>query len=513
MSNSENIQEVSHGQFVSYVRRFSRTQSLAFIAACSAKMDKTKAHIAEVFDSQGRKFFISQWSLAYISYMLILFGNEYRKAVVNEGELGLLCHWHTNLQYISPESDKAFIAIVRLSQEQIVYQDQGTYHFARSYFMLTTITQKAYLLEKLDVLNVFEEKFGISVEDYFSIAWVIYLFSLEHPVFNKADLLNTQVSHLKSIMTEEKIDKFIAITSSTIEAIKKEHVDINGKIIEEYEKYWFNLATRYPIARLDVEAQCFCSFDYIVLNLRAMFNKLVEGPYWALRDFYLSFENKKEQKAFVDMWSYVYEEYIGWILKQFYGDDCVYRIDDLLDEKNDGSIADWLVINKSEIIIFECKSSLLPLSAKISMSNKVLKKWALYNLGKAFRQLQAVENYLNNKIIDLKQDISKKRIVKVVVSYQNLYMCSVWKQQVMKYLEKNTDAKIDYSNTHILDILDLELFERVKDKSSFSEVFDLYEKNPSGGFRNICVDIVGEKLSSSLLSQIENKFFDKQIRL
>jgi hypothetical protein len=263
--------------------------------------------------------------------------------------------------------------LVRISQEQIPFQEVGSYHFARGYYLINDVSKREGYKNPLDLDRIFLEWCGLNIEDYYWIAWCINSigFGKEPPVFNKEFFIKHSVKGLEHILTSIKLDKFLDINSATIDKIKDENNQINAKIPVGFEKYQFNILSRYPIIRLGKTASNFTDKSFLVTNSKLMMNKVVDGVYWGLRDLFLS--KSSNQQGFVNFWGEIFEKYVGEILIQYYGQGKVSNLDDI-GHKLGCPISDWLVVTNEEIFVFECKSSLLPLSIK-GVFDLPPKKW------------------------------------------------------------------------------------------------------------------------------------------
>jgi hypothetical protein len=509
-----NVNEISHDDFIKEIRRYRRTPALVSLGKLSFALEKEKAHIAEVKVGHGlnpRKTYIMQWGLSYLSYMFVLFATEYRSKDIDDSRIALLCNWYTNLQYYSPEQDKAFVAVLRMTQEQLPYQEQGIYYFARSYYMMKEIACRKARVDELNVNELFLKVFKLTIDEYYLIAWSIYtLVATSAPVFNLSGLLNHDIVGLKDVLCKDKVNAFLDIVSASIDDIKKAHSEINANVPKGFEKFWLNQLRRFPIIRLDKDAQRIVNHEYLVVNSKEMFNKLVEGIYWAFRDYFLPLD-KSENRKFSSWWGRVFQDYVGELLIKMFGDGNVFCLD-LCGSVGNGELADWLVNYGDEIIIFECKSSTLPLPAKVAADQDKTKKWCIDNLGKGFAQLINTEEMIRSGKINYGVLVDGKNIQKIVITYQNLFMYSIWEQQVVHYMQENGQLKSTNNDVHILGLIDLELLENIVGKASFQEIFDNVREHPAEGFRNICSQLVGEeKLSSSFLDEITEKFFEDKI--
>jgi hypothetical protein len=368
---------VMFDELVSLVRRYALTPSIIELANFSYFLERKQQVVLKMeFDDPGllkRKTVVSQFALAFLSAQMTLRANDFRDKRTSYNDILLLCNRYNNLETKTEENPTILSFLVRISQEQIPFQEVGSYHFARGYYLINDVSKREGYKNPLDLDRIFLEWCGLNIEDYYWIAWCINSigFGKEPPVFNKEFFIKHSVKGLEHILTSIKLDKFLDINSATIDKIKDENNQINAKIPVGFEKYQFNILSRYPIIRLGKTASNFTDKSFLVTNSKLMMNKVVDGVYWGLRDLFLS--KSSNQQGFVNFWGEIFEKYVGEILIQYYGQGKVSNLDDI-GHKLGCPISDWLVVTNEEIFVFECKSSLLPLSIK-GVFDLPPKKW------------------------------------------------------------------------------------------------------------------------------------------
>lgn len=505
---------VSFDEFVQFLRRFTLTPAIIQLSRLSYHLEKTNQIIREVeFDDPGlmkRRTIISQFALAFLSSQLVISSNDFRGKNPSYNDVLLLCNWYNNLEQKRQEKPTLLDILGRISQEQLPFQEIGFYHFARGYYLIKEVSRRSGYSNSFDLNSTFLEWCGLNIEDYYWIAWCINSVGFNSdPLFNKDYFVNNSIDDLKDILTNDKLDKFLKINSADIYTIRKDHNQVNAKVPKGFEKYRFNILGRYPIVKLDSSANRFTDKDFLLVNSRLMMTKIVDGAYWGLRDFFLSKDANKQD--FVNFWGEIFGKYSGEILMKYYGSDKVLCLDDI-GNKLKCKIADWVVITDQEILIFECKSSLLPLNIKGVFDQNELKEWSKEHFVEGgAKQLEATERLITENKIDFGISISEKRIKKILLTYQNLYIPREWEDLIKNicFEESIIENKNWFENFYIMSIFDLELFEKLSSTISLSKILDDLRLAPAENFMTMCKKLYGEKLTNSLLESVKGKFWDK----
>ena len=478
---------VSFDEFVQFLRRFTLTPAIIQLSRLSYHLEKNNQIIREVeFDDPGlikRRTIISQFALAFLSSQLVISSNDFRGKSPSYNDVLLLCNWYNNLEEKRLEKPTLLDILGRISQEQLPFQEIGFYHFARGYYLVKEVSRRGSYCNSFDLNSAFLEWCGLNIDEYYWIAWCINSVGFNSdPLFNKDYFVNHCINDLKDILVNDKLDKFLKINSADIDTIRKDHDQVNAKVPKGFEKYRLNILGRYPIVKLNSSANRFTDKGFLLANSRLMMTKIVDGVYWGLRDFFLSKDTNKQD--FVNFWGEIFGKYCGEILTTYYGSDKVLCLDDI-GNKLKCKIADWIVVTEKEILIFECKSSLLPLNIRGVFDQNELKKWSKEHfVDSGVKQLEATEKLIVENKIDLGSYLSKKRIKKILLTYQNLYIPRPWEDLIRHicFEESIIESKSWFENFHIMSIFDLELFEKLSFTISLGKIFDDLRSAPADNF-------------------------------
>ncbi|MCB9799637.1 MAG: hypothetical protein H6757_02625 [Candidatus Omnitrophica bacterium] len=501
---------VTYETFIKKLSQYELTSALTKISQLSCLLEQESRVVAELELSKqpGRLVCVSQWALAYISFELILHASDFSIRTITADEILILCNWYTNIEeYLDEQNGGWEHIIVRMAQEQMPFQEMGHYQFSRGYFLLKNIGANLDTGSAIDLEKAFIESLGVSIDDYYWICWAINsrAHNKKTSKFTPRFFLNHGISKLKEILTEMKLEKVITSICASPEKIKQEYADFPIRPSAGLEKYQFNLISKYPLLELTKKGVGFQNREYLILNSKSMQNKIMEGAYWVLRDHFL----KQKSQAFVNYWGEIFEEYVGQILKKYYGDKNVLSLNDLFEEEK-VKTADWLVDSNEEILIFECKSSLLPIDVKAVFNQEKFKKWCEDNILAGFEQLSISEDIIKKKSAIKNIDLKGKPIIKIMVTYQNLFLSSAWKTLLKIFFSNSLEWNETLSRLQefkLMSTLDLELFENLSSEYALGEILSKTENNPQTNFQVLCGELAKGKLGNSLLENVKNDFW------
>jgi len=339
---------------------------------------------------------------------------------------------------------------------------------------------------------------------------------LKQPFFSKQSLLNHSVSTYQAILKKENLEKFLQLTSASYDKIRSTSRDVNKLILPNYEKYEFNPLFRYPIIESDPRfINLYNQAPYIVPNVLLLIKKIAYGVYWDLREIF----NLKNSRDFLAFFGDIFNLYVGKILINFFGENKIKQLPADLSIK----IADWIIITDDLVVIFECKSQLLPYMIRKTFNEHELKTWLDRNIIAGIEQLFSTEDYLlRNGLQEIK--VGRRKIYKILITYEQVYFIEspLFKNRIIKYAEeKQIFEKYRYISDkfYIMSIHELELMQNIIKKFTLREIFAEKEltdvrNNPVEGnnFINIYNRLDSEiALSNDWLEDVYSKYFDSLI--
>ncbi|MFT7538965.1 MAG: hypothetical protein ACI9F2_001119, partial [Lysobacterales bacterium] len=166
---------------------------------------------------EKQKTYVGQHMLAFISGQSILKLNIFRKKLVQYNDVLILCNRYGCIVSEEEQKQNPFGILIRLSQNQFPFQEGGSYHFARGYYLLKEVSARSGYESPLDLEKVFKEWCELSIDDFYIIAWCVFCAGYEkNPVFSIEWFINHSINDLKEVLTKENIEKFLKTSSLTI---------------------------------------------------------------------------------------------------------------------------------------------------------------------------------------------------------------------------------------------------------------------------------------------------------
>jgi len=502
-----------------YLKKFNLHYSLIEIGRASISLfnrHKCLDNFPIKIGIETKNVTIAQWQLAFLAYRLIMSSNDGKREMFGYKEL----LWANSIfaQFGDPLGvEKDIVGFFgRLSQEQFWWQVNQSSSFARNYLLLVEFSKDASFKSRINLEEVFNNEYGISIYDYMAIGWGVLSVCLIRPVFNKDNLLKHSVPAYKDIMTRDKLDRFLYLVSSPYNKIRNISAEVNKLILPLYEKYQFNPLFRYPIIESDSRFMNFYSeAPYIVPNILLLIRKVAYGAYWELREIF----RVRNSRDFLAFFGDIFNLYVGKILIKFFGQDNVKELPKDLSIK----IADWIVVSDDSLVIFECKSQLLPYLVRETFNEYELKEWIDRNIVGGIEQLFSTEDYLlKNDIKGIK--VGNRKVYKVVVTFEQIYLIESrgFKNRIIKSVEDKGIFK-KYKHTandfYIISTHELELMQNIIEKFTLTDIFN--EKQATDKRDNIAegndfISIFHHldsniKLRNDWLDETFHKYFDNFI--
>lgn len=417
---------------------------------------------------------ISQWGLSFLAYKLIMISNDGKRSLLDWQNLVKAHGIFGELEVPLSTDEEKISFLLRTSQEQFWWQE----------FDMPTVWTR--YIEIYDHDSFFSDSFyeltGLSLEEYFKLGLIFSVFINKgnNITLNITDLMNLeypiQTNHL---LTQEKVDKFLKLTSGDYNTIRTESQMVNSITLPKYERYEFNPLQKYPIVLGDKRFSYYKAYQYVLPNIMLLLRKIAQGSYWDLREHFM----KQKSFDFLTKFGESFESYCGSTLSRYFGDNNVLRVKDVLGSASDNkSHSDWLVIEDENIYIFECKSSLLPIIARRTFLPSVVSRWIERNLLHAIDQLNITEKELNEVGY-----VGNKKIFKFILLLEELHIAdeSYIKQTLLEKYINIDDAT--YNDIHIIRIFELEKMEQIIKKYSFAEILEKkneLQKTDGGNFLN-----------------------------
>lgn len=454
---------------------------------------------------------VSQFGLAYLASALIASGaNDYKlKQIGDKQNLLTLLNIYSN-DLVSPELKREPTApfthrdmaplMVRMHAEQFEYQFNFLNLIARNIIIYNDVI-KLVPPQKFEALNtIFEKETGLTFPDYFVIAFATWAVAQKTATFRKDVLSGSQIPSMQEALTDEKVTNFLNILSADYGTFRKEDSDTNINLDPIFTKYRFNPLLVYPVIKTDKEA----TDPYVIPNTLAFLKKSFGGLYWW---FHRHFEATGHQQDFRNYFGEVFEQYVGRILKEAYGEENVHP--EITYPK--GKFVDWWVEHNSVIYLFEVKAYQFALPTKQTGDNALLikevKSKIVKSIEQVFKRMSEIDNYTELAIFRNKKVVPIIVFLEIPLASGHLYRELI--DDELKELESKGLAGIKDAKIHLLNIEELELFSEAVDRIPLEEVFAKYEKNIAEGFLSVVQKELGKPPRNKYLDKVCNDFMDQ----
>jgi hypothetical protein len=444
---------------------------------------------------------VTQWGLFFIAHRLILSSNDGRSSNFEHQDLFQANQIFNDLNEPFLQDSDLFGLMGRVSYEQFWWQDCYTYNFSRNYIILVELHDKFKDVIKVDLDKVFYENFNLTIKDFLIIAFIIFGQSQINPCFTLEDLYDIQIPELDVVLKVEKINSFIKLVSASYSQIRELSFESNRRILPvelpDFERYAFNPLLTYPLVKCHLGYKQSRN-SFVVTNSVVFLKKFMDGVYWLLRDLY----NESNSEYFLQSFGDLFEIYVGEILKRYFGEHEVINLNDYLKlkpkSKNQPKIADWLIDIGDSILIFECKSQLIPMKLKQTFNKKFWNDWSIKVVKKAAEQLDSTLQLLQKD-----PDYKEKKFFKFIVLNEDLYLAE------NRIFKENSDF-------YIITIQELELLEAPIKKFGIHRIMaekqDIDKRNrleEGQNFIHVYKSIGDVELTNNWLQETYDKFFDE----
>lgn len=374
--------------YIKVFKNFNLLDSLKTIAIKSWNIDASTSeafNINQQEDIDPQLIYINQFVLAYLANILIISGaNNHRNLRLSDfttDEMISFCSaYFNNLKEPLITNNNIEEYFIRLNYEQFDYNICEAYCIARSIELYINIASKVTPI----LQDYFLQNTNLSIEAYFKIAYIIYIYSHYSPIFQKQNLIKSIIQYFPNISANE-VEYFLETNSSSIVNLRQIDADRNQKC-HRGSKYKYNFLKEFPIVEIKKDS-------YIIPN-KTIYIKQIFDIFWKFEKYIgLSFRESYFDKIF--------DAYVGNILKNIFSSN---KIEKITYDKNNGEAEffDWCVFDETNKIIyaFECKGYQLNISNIVTgnISEQYLSKFIDKPISQMFNRLADLTSGQYDKI-------------------------------------------------------------------------------------------------------------------
>jgi len=360
----------------------------------------------------------------------------------NDLDLVNLIHYYGNLEtdlnYIDPKSDSAWLWPIRATNQQWSYLRFYSSIIARYKYLFDKI-----LGENTEFANKLDAVLGLNIFDVMKIGTCIFAIFCPREdgrfatAFQIKNYSNTTIENLKSLLTEGNILKFLNIFSITPKKFrtKSKNFELTDSLLKKYE---FNLLRRFPVVKTNSKNE---DKKYIIPSLADFIYACFEGLYYVLLD---KLETSDKNSFFQKMGS-AFEKYIGDLIKYNHLDTFSRAV--ILPEqaysvnRDQWKSVDWLLISDDYIVQIECKKRKLDNYSRAGLQNgdKEGVESFLKSIAEELDKLITKSEHIKNNKLD-KIKYSDQKIINIIVYLDEMFGINEYaKNQIKKQMKKDSD--------------------------------------------------------------------------
>lgn len=367
-------------------------------------------------------------------------------------------------KFKSSNLNKIF-TLVRLRSSQFPFNRGYWSQFSRPFFLFHEIPKQLEGLKDIPTkvrTFDFESKFqaitGVSLIDFITTGFVISAECRNNLVINRNNFKKLREDGI-NLPDDESVRNIL----SKLTAEK-------FKLIELYERrknkdrrfrmYDFNPLLSYPIIRLYSNKEFFLSDeDYIHAPIPHLIDsKMSMGIYYEMFNNY----TKDSHTEFSDYFGYVFEKYVGLIIKNSISSEELISEEDIRkfypkNKRNEKKIPDWALIDGSTLILFECKATFFKRPAEAIASEEIINN-NLEPVIKGLVQLFEFGDACQSQAKELTKFRDCTKFKSILVSLEPLHFINT------SYFREHIDSLLIKKNVTDLDwqILSIDELERLQ---------------------------------------------------
>jgi hypothetical protein len=382
-------------------------------------------------NSSSNGIMVSPWDISDITYYAIMNSNEFNSKTITQSE-----YYHIINDYLGfdddrtsiitegnfTDSEKLLLILWGHSRKQFWYQEKFRIRdeFNRQVEMLEILADNG----KFDLNYACKEETGFSMYEYRLLLYFLAALGLKNVDLTRISIPENYTNEFPFLNTENIIDIRNMLAAS--------YNDIRVSSFNE-ESFYI-----YPIVQT-------IKNYYINVNQYFLFRKPVDGPLWAIRNYY----KKKNSKEFLTFYGDLFEKYVSKLLNYYVPSDKFSRIQ----SSNNMKLADWFLETPCYRLIIEQKAFLpeLALMGKFPDLKKLLRYLEKYKKG----VIQLDNTEVKNP--------STKITLKILLHYDLMNISNgIIKDHIMESLSNNLNST---SNIYFMDI------------TSFERLLQIYKTN------------------------------------
>lgn len=396
-----------------YLRQFKLCDALKFIGDISHKILKSNQGIRHI---SGVPVF--NGVLAYLSMLLIENSNDYRSQDMSINNLLTAIDMFFGLPdpFQEDESNPQG-CLIRFGASQLDYDREARHLLPRTLIMYKDLwNNKMADGSKIDVDAAIQDISGLTLEEILILA-LAFTGRSEKGFFRLYDEPEKYFDYREKYFDIEKQQAFVDFVSCSYQDFRTQlRADIPPNI--SYDKFRFNPLYLKPAIIPDRNVKPGFPQVYITPIPSLIYEKVTRGLYFLLADYFKTDKGNQFRSSFGD----VFQQYIGLLLKEVFGEDNVKQEWRYGTPKKPKDTPDWFVIQNSFAILIEVKQTGLHLNAKKWGELQEIQHNLTKSIGSGVHQMCEFERDLDNGLCAPPDWFDDIRISeRMVVTYDRSY--------------------------------------------------------------------------------------------
>lgn len=454
---------------------------------------------------------MTQFTLAYLANILLIAGtNDYKSKRISEKDnLLTLCNSYDNC-LIDPVltkngritgQDRFRSLMIRMHFQQMEYQFALHYMMARTIVIFNELIHRVQPDKFEPLPEIFQEETGLSIYEYLRLCAAISAGSQKTATFSISTFSNANIPQLRDVLIEEKVVKLLNILKADYRKFRKEDAYANEKLNPIFTKTRFNPLVVYPIIETDVKHP---GDPYVIPNVILYIIKSFGGLYWW---FHRCFESKGKQQDFRNYFGYVFQEYVGRILRGIYGTKNVHGE---IPYGKDLKFIDWWVEKEDKVYLFESKAYQFALPSKQTGDPELIITNEIKKIAEAVEQVyKRIQDI--PKFEELRRFRGKRAIPFIVFMDIPFVSGNLYESWIKKALEKIEQEKqitgLKDFTIFLMNIEELELFDETASTVELEDIFPKFRKDIRESFTSIVEKEKGGSLRNRYLDKVYKDFW------
>lgn len=403
--------QITFEEYVRAVGGFNCGQGLTAIGQLSRAMEFDDPALERSIFARWIPQTVNQWQLALFAKTLIEHSNDFRRKEVSDKVLLFACDRYNQIldPFVGNPSSETTQRdvhnfLVRTAFEQFPSQ-LGNYRneIARAFVLFEELAEVTKS-DGFDIPSAFLKLSGLSVSDFMVIG-VAYWAQAGKPIVAP---MSTSVASLKSILTPENQERFLALTAIDYAGFRQCQEKQEWK--SGFERFQFNCLNSHPLIVSNRFRQLLCPIPSLLLR------RFTRGLYYYLLEEYSGGGRDNDFSSFFG--KFVFERYVGDQLRSYFSSKRV------LGERRIGNSdlsCDWMVVEDQFVILVECKTTGLTIRGKTFAETEQLTEDLKRRIVSGVKACDRTRNAIESGQPGF-ESLAGKRIINLVVLYDEVYL-------------------------------------------------------------------------------------------